>query len=61
MTITKRLFGAMVPAALALALMAGPALATDTKGHDKKDPPPPPKNGDACSPGYWKNHVEVWD
>ena len=21
---------------------------------------PPPKDGDACSPGFWKNHQELW-
>ena len=26
----------------------------------KKDPPPPPKEEVDCSPGYWKNHTEVW-
>ena len=24
------------------------------------EPPPPPHEGVDCSPGYWKNHTEVW-
>ena len=23
-------------------------------------PPPPPKGGGNCSPGFWKNHTELW-
>ena len=54
MKITKSLLSAMVPATLALALMAGPALAGD-----KKEPPPKKEVTD-CSPGFWKNHTDVW-
>ena len=50
MIITKSLFRAIVPAMLALTLMAGPVLA------QKK---PPPEDA-VCSPGWWKNHVEEW-
>ena len=56
MTITKSLLSAMVPAMLALALLAGPALATDVKGHDKGK-----GGGEECSPGWFKNHVEEWE
>ena len=53
MSLTKSLFSAIVPATLALALMAGPALAGGE--------PPPPPNGGHCTPGFWKNHVDLWN
>ena len=54
MNIAKSLCSAIVPATLALALMAGPALAGEKK-------PPPPKERVDCSPGFYKNHIEEWD
>ena len=48
MNITKKLLTAIVPATIAFALMAGPALAHK---HDKK-------KVEECSPGYYRNHTE---
>lgn len=44
---------------LGLAFVAGSASAQTC---DPKDPKcvPPPKDGTPCSPGYWKNHTELW-
>jgi hypothetical protein len=33
--------------------------ASATAPGDGEEPPPPPKIND-CSPGFWKNHQELW-
>ena len=46
---------------IALFLVVGLALilSVDTAMAQKEPPPPPPK-GTGCSPGFYKNHPEVW-
>lgn len=51
--IKKTLCAASVGIGLSLAYFAS-ATAPD----DGEPPPPPPLND--CSPGFWKNHPEIW-
>lgn len=49
---TKQLLIAATVMAVAISAMAWPG--------EEPPPPPPPPPQNACSPGFWKNHTELW-
>ncbi|MBM9604970.1 hypothetical protein [Desulfopila inferna] len=53
----KKLIG-MFGALIVAVLLVYSVNVTAPPAPDPPPPPPPPAN--ECTPGYWKNHTEVW-
>jgi len=55
------IFSLLLAVGFALVLTTGTAMAQTCDPKDPKcEPPPPPKDGIPCTPGFWKNHTELW-